>query len=227
MSKSERLFQLLTLLRAKRFAVTAKQLAEQMQVSERTIYRDIRSLQLSGVPLEGEAGVGYILKPGSHLQPLMFTQEELVAIQLGIRMVQAWTDKELAGAAGSALTKIQSILPDKLKQQIEELPLLVPDYHIQSATAELSFQLRKAVDAKREVALEYQREDGQQSSRIIQPLGLVFWGKTWTLAAWCGLRNDYRNFRVDRILSLKVSDTCFETHASKSLQHYMAQYKQT
>ena len=128
MSKSERLFELLTLLRSKRYAVTAKYLAETMEVSERTIYRDIQSLILSGVPIEGEAGVGYMLKSGSHLPPLMFSEQEMIALELGMRMVRAWSDKELADASQSASRKIMSVLPDSLKRQVEEFPLIVPYY---------------------------------------------------------------------------------------------------
>ncbi|MFW1308617.1 helix-turn-helix transcriptional regulator, partial [Vibrio parahaemolyticus] len=130
--KSERLFELLTLLRAKRYAVTAKELAERMEVSERTIYRDIQSLLSSGVPIQGEAGVGYLLQAGSHLPPLMFSEKEMMALELGMRMVRAWSDVELAEASHSASTKILSVLPDKLKQQVEDCPLIVPDYHTQS-----------------------------------------------------------------------------------------------
>ncbi len=119
MSKSERLFELLTLLRAKRYAVTAKDLADTMQVSERTIYRDIQSLLNSGVPIQGEAGVGYMLQAGSHLPPLMFSEKEMMARELGMRMVRAWSDTELADASRSASARILSVLPDKLKQQVE------------------------------------------------------------------------------------------------------------
>ena len=123
MSKSERLFELLTLLRAKRYAVTAKELADTMQVSERTIYRDIQSLLNSGVPIQGEAGVGYMLQAGSHLPPLMFSEKEMMALELGMRMVRAWSDAELADASRSASAKILSGLPDNPKKQIEERAL--------------------------------------------------------------------------------------------------------
>ena len=108
------------LLRAKRYAVTAKELAERMEVSERTIYRDVQSLLSSGVPIQGEAGVGYLLQAGSHLPPLMFSEKEMMALELGMRMVRAWSDVELAEASHSASTKILSVLPDKLKQQVED-----------------------------------------------------------------------------------------------------------
>lgn len=222
MSKSERLFELLTLLRSKRYAVTAKQLAETMAVSERTIYRDIQSLLNSGVPICGEAGVGYLLQNGSHLPPLMFSEKEMVALELGMRMVRAWSDAELAQASHSASAKILSVLPDKLKRQVEEFPILVPDYHIQSDSAKRALLLRHATDSQFVVDVGYQDEKGSVTQRRLHPLGQIFWGKHWTLVAWCELRNDYRHFRLDRIESLSVSDETFTTSESKSLSYYLA-----
>lgn len=225
MSKSERLFELLTLLRAKRYAVTAKELAERMEVSERTIYRDIQSLLSSGVPIQGEAGVGYLLQAGSHLPPLMFSEKEMMALELGMRMVRAWSDAELAEASHSASTKILSVLPDKLKQQVEDCPLIVPDYHTQSETAKRGQLLRHAIDHQFKVSLDYQDESGQVTERKIQPLGQFFWGKVWTLVAWCELRDDYRQFRLDRIQALRMHDEEFQSAETKSLKHYIAQYE--
>ncbi|MGF1764123.1 helix-turn-helix transcriptional regulator [Aliivibrio kagoshimensis] len=225
MSKSERLFELLTFLRSRRFAVTAKELATSMEVSERTIYRDIQSLILSGVPIDGEAGVGYLLKAGSHLPPLMFTEDEIVALELGMRMVKAWSDNDLAKASDSASRKIQSILPDHLKKRIEDLPLIVPDFHNNSDTSMKNGLIRQAIDANRQVYIEYQKENKEQSQRKVSPLGLVFWGKQWTLVAWCELRDEYRSFRVDRITELQPLNISFQTSEIKSLKHYLSQYK--
>ncbi|MEZ8824476.1 helix-turn-helix transcriptional regulator [Vibrio amylolyticus] len=224
MSKSERLFELLTLLRSRRYAITAAQLAERMEVSERTIYRDIQSLISSGVPIHGEAGIGYILQAGSHLPPLMFTEKEMMALELGMRMVRAWSDEELANASRSASTKILSVLPDKLKQQVESFPILVPDYHIQSNSAKRGQLLRHATDEKHKVSLHYTAEDGSTTERILQPLGQIFWGKNWTLVAWCELRDDYRHFRLDRIQSMSILEDEFETSETKSLPHYITLY---
>jgi len=224
MSRSERLFELLTLLRAKRYAVTALELAERMQVSERTIYRDIQSLIQSGVPIQGEAGIGYLLQPGSHLPPLMFTEKEMVALELGMRMVRAWSDAELAEASRSASTKILSVLPDKRKSQVEGFPILVPDFHIQTEAAKRGQMLRHATDSQLKVCIDYVAEDGNASQRILHPLGQVFWGKVWTLIAWCELRESYRNFRLDRIKKMVILDESFETNEAKSLTHYMALY---
>ncbi|USD42921.1 YafY family transcriptional regulator [Vibrio sp. SCSIO 43135] len=225
MSKSERLFELLTLLRAKRYAVTAAELASVLEVSERTIYRDIQSLLNSGVPIQGEAGVGYMLQAGSHLPPLMFTEKEMMALELGMRMVRAWSDEELAKASQSASTKIQSVLPDKLKQQIESFPIIVPDYHIQSDTAKRGQLLRRATDMQHKVSVHYIAENGSMTERILQPLGQIFWGKNWTLVAWCELRDEYRHFRLDRIQKLAVLEEAFSLSETKSLPHYISLYK--
>ncbi|MBV7300199.1 helix-turn-helix transcriptional regulator [Enterovibrio paralichthyis] len=222
MSKSERLFELLTLLRSKRYAVTAKALAEELSVSERTIYRDIQSLQLSGVPIEGEAGIGYLLGKGSHLPPLMFTEEEMMAIELGMRMVRAWSDKRLAAASESASRKIHSVLPETLKAQIDAFPLAVPAFHIETACADHAELLRLATADKRKVRIDYQTGEGKSTQRIIHPLGQVFWGKVWTLVAWCELRDEYRNFRVDRVQHCCVLEEYFDADEMKSFQHYLS-----
>ncbi|WP_028024189.1 helix-turn-helix transcriptional regulator [Enterovibrio calviensis] len=221
MSKSERLFELLTLLRSKRYAVTAKALSEELGVSERTIYRDVQSLLLSGVPIEGEAGVGYLLGKGSHLPPLMFTEEEMLGIELGMRMVRAWSDKRLASASESASRKIHSILPEHLKAQIEAIPLEVPAFHVESDCADRSEQLREATSNCEKVHIHYATGEGVDSERIIHPLGQVYWGKVWTLVAWCELRNDYRSFRIDRIKRVDVMGDTFETSDEKSFRHYL------
>ncbi|NGN97027.1 YafY family transcriptional regulator [Grimontia sp. S25] len=222
MSKSERLFELLTLLRSKRYAVTAKSLSEELKVSERTIYRDIQSLQLSGVPIEGEAGIGYLLGKGSHLPPLMFTEEEMVALELGMRMVRAWSDKSLAAASESASRKIQSILPEHLKAQIDALPLAVPDFYIESECTAWRESLREATTEKQKVRIKYKTGEGIHSERVVHPLGQVFWGKVWTLVAWCELRDDYRSFRVDRIEGMEALKEHFEASGVKSFQHYLS-----
>ena len=148
MNKAERLFQLTNLLRGRRTAITAKTLAEKLEVSERTIYRDIQALELSGIPVEGEAGIGYRIRHNFELPPLMFDRTEIIALLLGSRMVQAWSDKELAGAAGRAIDKINAILPDDLKALAEQQTLLVPDYFVQSNDADLSQQVRQAIEEK-------------------------------------------------------------------------------
>jgi len=227
MQRAERLFQLLTLLRNRRTVMTAKQLSDHLQVSERTIYRDIQSLSLSGVPVEGEAGVGYRLSHRYQLPPLMFDRHEVDALLLGARMVNSWGDTDMAAHAKQAMQKILAVLPYHLRHSDESLPLLVPHMEdVQRFYTAHSQPIREAIRSRQKVKIDYTRADGQGSTRIIDPMGLIFWGKVWTLIAWCQLRNDYRTFRLDRINDLNVLADYFETNDSKSLKHFLALQKE-
>jgi predicted DNA-binding transcriptional regulator YafY len=222
MIRAERLFQLTTLLRNRRTVLTAKQLSDHLGVSERTIYRDMQSLSLSGVPIEGEAGVGYRLSRHYQLPPLMFDRHEVEALLLGARMVGSWGDQEMARYAKQAVQKILAVLPDNLRHHDENLPLLVPQMEeAQNFYTAHSQALRAAIRIHQQVEIDYQRADNENSTRTIEPLGLIFWGKVWTLVAWCQLRNEYRTFRLDRIQYLRLLDQTFETSDNKSLKHYL------
>lgn len=227
MHRAERLFQLTTLLRNRRTVLTAKQMSEHLRVSERTIYRDIQSLSLSGVPIEGEAGVGYRLSHRYQLPPLMFDREEVEALLLGARMVSSWGDTDMAIHANQAIQKILAVLPDHLRHSDESLPLLVPNMEeVQKYYTAHSQPMREAIRLHLRVAIEYVRADEEHSARTIEPLGMIFWGKVWTLVAWCQLRNDYRTFRLDRIQSIVVMDEKFETGDNKSLKHFLRLMKE-
>lgn len=222
MHRAERLFQLLNLLRNRRTVMTARQMSEHLDVSERTIYRDIQALSLSGVPVEGEAGVGYRLQRHFQLPPLMFDRQEVEALLLGARMVSGWGDEQMARSANNAIQKILAVLPDHLRHSDENLPLLVPTYDdYQKIYTAHSQTIREAIRLRRQVIIDYVRADEQFSSRQIEPLGLIFWGKVWTLVAWCQLRDDYRVFRLDRIRQLATTQDAFETNDQKSLKHYL------
>ncbi|MBB3060004.1 helix-turn-helix transcriptional regulator [Microbulbifer rhizosphaerae] len=225
MKKSERLLQLLTLLRARRSAITARALAERLGVSERTLYRDMQSLVLSGVPVEGEAGVGYRLRRGSFIPPLMFSEEELEALLLGVRMVQGWGDEDIGSAADSALHKIRSVLPDRViqEQDLQRATLLVPDLH-RREKARFGALIRQAVKAREMLWLDYEDEQGNRSQRHCNPLGLIYWGAAWTLLAWCRLRGDHRLFRLDRILGAELTGEQFQVEPHQSLAAYFRQY---
>ena len=223
MRKAERLFQLLTLLRSRRRVITARSLAECLEVSERTIYRDIQALSLSGVPIEGEAGVGYRLKPGFSLPPIMFDQQELEALLLGARMVQRWGDTELGRSASSALDKIRANLSDQQHHDHTAMPewLLVPEYS-RGESARFGDQIRAAVKGRNILLIDYRREDGQASSRRVRPLGMVYWGSVWTFIGWCELRDDYRSFRLDRIDQLQLLEERYADDPDISLQKFLA-----
>lgn len=225
MKKSERLLQLLVLLRSKRRASTASELASRMQVSERTIYRDIQSLQLSGVDIIGEAGVGYLLQPGSEVPPLMFTEKELEALVLGIRLVKGWGDDELISAASDAQSKIQAVLPERILQTLEHksTKFLVPDLK-RRARVQFSELVRKAIDEFQVLEISYLDEKQKETKRKINALGLIFWGQAWTIVCWCQLRNGYRLFRLDRIVSAELLTEKFETTETCSFAGYISNY---
>lgn len=209
MRRADRLFQIVLLLDRGR-AVTARELAEALQVSERTVYRDVADLSRSGVPISGEAGVGYLMRPGYRLPPLMFDADELAALALGSRMVRSWADPELGRAAERALLRIEAVLPKKLRDDPARDALLVPGFHVPDAMRAPMAELREAIATQHKVRVAYTRTDGAGSERIIQPLGLVFWGETWTLGAWCELRGEFRSFRLDRIRDLTALDSRFD-----------------
>lgn len=225
MTKSERLLRLLTVLRARRTVITARTLAELLEVSERTVYRDVQSLVLSGVPVEGEAGVGYRLHGGATLPPLMFAQEEMEALLLGVRMVQGWAGDGLSRAAASALDKIRSVLPDLdvHTQNMQPARLLVPALHRPERTRHAA-ALRQAIKEQKVVQLDYEDQEGQQSQRKVCGVGLLYWGSAWTLVGWCLLRDAHRLFRLDRIRSLEVLPEQFQIAPHQSLQAYIQQY---
>lgn len=217
MRRADRLFQIIQFLRTRR-VTTALWLAERLEVSERTIYRDVKDLILSGVNIEGEAGVGYVVRRGFDLPPLMFSQEEITALTLGARIVESWADPALATAAQSALSKIETVLPDNLKDSPEKTTLFAPMTQIRPETASKMAQVRTATDANQKLLLSYADAKYQLSERTIWPLGLFFWGAVWTIGAWCELRQAFRIFRLDRIQSLQVLDDIYPVEKGKTLQ---------
>jgi predicted DNA-binding transcriptional regulator YafY len=216
MRRADRLFQIIQLLRTRR-VTTARQLAERLETSVRTVYRDIADLLASGVPIEGEAGVGYALRRGYDLPPLMFNREEVLALALGARMVRSWADPKLADAARQALDRIQLVLPDKLKRDLERSYLYSPVVMVEPRVAATLEQLRSAIDARRKARFAYTRLDGATSTRTVWPLGLFFWSSVWTLGAWCELRGALRNFRVDRIETLTALPDLYTPQPGRSI----------
>ena len=221
MRRADRLFQIIQVLQGRR-VTTARQLAERLEVSERTIYRDIRDLIGAGVPIDGEAGIGYVLRGGFHLPPLMFRPEEMEALILGARMVDAWCGAELARAAREALAKIEHVLPAELKHSLADSRMFAPAHRDLQTLAPQLDRLRDAINRRCKVRLAYRRADGEDSERIIRPLGLAFWGTVWTLAAWCELRADYRSFRLDRIQKADLLEMGFEETDAISLRGFLS-----
>jgi predicted DNA-binding transcriptional regulator YafY len=219
MRKSERFFKLVTLLQGRRTAITAQALAEELGVAMRTVYRDIQALILSGVPIDGEAGVGYRLRAGFDLPPLMFQAEEVTALLVGSRMVQAWTDPDLAQAAKAAEAKILAALTPQMLIGVSRLPYRIPVY--ERTESGIHGLLRKACEVRQKVSITYRDMDGQESVRTLWPLGMVGWGDHWTLLAWCEKRNAYRNFRFDRFQDIVLLPENYPQHPERNLEHYL------
>lgn len=221
MRRADRLFQIVQLLRHRQLT-TATQLAERLEVSERTIYRDIRDLIGSGIPITGEAGVGYRVSKHVDLPPLMFNVDEIQALVLGARMVESWGDAELRGAARSALDKVEAVLPPDKRHRIRDTALFAVPFAASDTVRETVGTLRKAIDERRKVLVRYRDKHDAPSERTLCPLGLYFWGSVWTLGSWCELRRDYRNFRLDRIESVEPDDETFTLESPITLEDFIA-----
>ncbi len=221
MRRADRLFQLVQLLRSRRLT-TAESLAEELGVSKRTVYRDIKDLEHSGVPIRGEAGVGYRLEKGFDLPPLTFNTAEIEALVLGARMVEAFGDDALKQDARAAMTKIQAVVPPALRTVIERTALFAPSMPWSSDLSEGMSVVCRAMADGRKLRIGYTRADGEESDRIVRPMALFFWGRAWTVGAWCELRGAYRNFRLDRMEGLRVLDERFDGADGIHLADYVA-----
>ena len=222
MRRADRLFQIVQLVRGRRLT-TALYLAQRLEVSLRTVCRDVAQLQHQGVPIEGEAGVGYRLGPGFELPPLMFSRDEARALVVASRMAQAWLDPALAQAAEAALGKVLSVLPPELRVAAEGMALYVPAVGLDAPAANNLRALRDAIQSRHKVQLRYQDLRDGVTERVVRPLGCFYWGKVWTLSAWCELRNGFRGFRVDRIEALQVQEGGFRDESGKTLADFLRQ----
>lgn len=221
MRRADRLIKLVHFLRQRRKAVTAARIAEEFNICTRTIYRDIQDLMDSGVPIRGAAGVGYVIDKQYYLPPITFDADELEAIALGISMVRQWTDDLFATKAESAFAKIKAALPPNLQGEIEQIttyavPTLPP------VPWRVSFSsVRNCIRTRQKIMLEYCDEAKNTTTRIIWPLGLVFFNPVWLLISWCETRRDFRNFRLDRIQSLSITEAKFADEPDKNLAAYL------
>ncbi|QDV04896.1 HTH domain protein [Planctomycetes bacterium Poly30] len=224
MRRADRLFEIIQLLRG-RSTTTAAELARELEVSERTIYRDIQDLMASGVPIEGEAGVGYALDHFD-LPPLVFDRDEIEALVFGMRIVESFGDAELAASARRALRKVEAALPDHRRPYVEGTPLLA---HNMRSYPPLKFDLavlRHAIRDFRYADLDYVDADGAPTRRRVRPLGMAFFGTTWLLMGWCELREDFRSFRPDRIHGLEISSETFVDAPPRDLCTYLTTLRQ-
>jgi predicted DNA-binding transcriptional regulator YafY len=216
MRRADRLFHIIQLIRGRRLT-TAAYLAQRLEVSERTIYRDIADLQHQGVPLEGEAGVGYRLGAGFDLPPMMFTQDEAKALVASVRVAQVWLDPALAQSAQDALGKIMSVLPVEARVAAEALAVYAPPGGLSDSAQRTLQTLREAVQERRKVFINYRDLSDKASERTLRPLGCFYWGKVWTLAAWCEHRSDFRSFRVDRVTYVRRLEDRFRDEPGRTL----------
>ena len=220
MRRADRLFQLMLLLQEGHVR-TAHYLADKLEVSERTVYRDIGDLIGSGIPIDGEAGVGYLLRDEYRLPPLMFTGEELKALALGAQMVRTWSDEKMASTTTTAIRKIESILPEKLKKETQLEAIQVPDFGVTKHLKETLERVRRATDENRKLSIDYLSLEGEQTKRVIWPMMLYFWGNKWTLGAWCELRKDFRSFRVDLIDRIEETGELYQIEPGRDLAAYI------
>lgn len=225
MRRADRLFKLIQRLRRRR-SQTAAQIAEALEVSERTVYRDIRDLQDSGVPIVGEAGVGFALQRGYDLPPLMFDQQEIEALVLGARIVRGWADPALAAAADDVLAKVAEVVPEARRRELEATALFALNFRGRASESDAISALRRAVRERRKVRFAYRDGGERETTRAVRPLGLFYWGSTWTLGAWCELRRDFRNFRLDRVAALETLEDRFAEEPGKTLADMFRHYQE-
>jgi predicted DNA-binding transcriptional regulator YafY len=218
MRRAERLFRLVDEMRTRRVS-RAEDLAEQFEVSVRTIYRDIAHLQASGLPIDGEAGVGYLLRPGFDLPSITFTSEQVDALAVGLSFAESLDDPDLALAAREARAKIQAGLPDPKARKLADAPF----YSLRRSTGApaLAGLIREAIRVRRIVRMTYQNGGGQQSERHVQPLAIWALADGWMFSGWCELRQGFRTFRFDRITRLALTGTTFADDGEKGLRAFM------
>jgi predicted DNA-binding transcriptional regulator YafY len=220
LSRSERLLALLQALRRRRRPVSGRILAEELGVSLRTLYRDIVSLQGQGAEIEGEAGLGYVLRPGFWLPPLMLSGEEIEALVLGARWVAARTDEKLALAARDAIAKITAVLPPKLREDVEASTLIVaPSKALRTVSADLA-PIRAAIRSERKLALAYHDAQGASTERTIWPFGVGYFDEARVVMAWCELRQGFRHFRADRIASCRTLEARYPVSRQRLLKDW-------
>ena len=219
MARSERLLTLLQTLRRYRRPVSGAVLAEETGVSLRTLYRDIASLQSQGALIEGEAGIGYVLRPGFMLPPMMFSEDEIEALVLGSRWVARAAEPRLAAAGADAMAKIAAVLPDDMRQEVDSATLLVGPRRRGEDRADLS-AIRKAIRSERILEINYSDERGAVSIRRVWPFALGYFEHVRVMVAWCELRNDFRHFRTDRIIDMAQQEVRYPRRRAVLLKEW-------
>src|SRR2546427_4539730 len=220
MRRADRLFRIVQQLCGRR-RTTAAQLAGRLGVSLRRVYGDVRDPSLSGVPMEGEAGGGSGLKSGLDVPPLMFTLNEIEALAVGARMVEAWGGPVLAESARTAIEKIVAALPADRRLAVEQTRLYAPGFHVDGKSMQRLEAVRAAIGARRVLRLDYRDAGNKPSAREVWPLALYFWGGAWTIGAWCESRVDFRNFRVDRVAEMETLARRYPDQPGRRLNDFL------
>lgn len=222
MRRADRLFQIIQILRRDRGRpVTAAAMAAELEVTVRTVYRDVADLQGRRVPIRGEAGVGYVLEPGHDLPALMFTEDEIEALLLGARIVERWADPDLARAAGDLLGKIEAVLPDALRPRVQSLALVAPPGAPPPEPGIDMARLRRWIREQKTVWIAYRDEAGRATERVVWPQTLAFFPPVWLLVGWCELRCDFRSFRLDRVTAAEFLTDRYPTLPGRRLVDYI------
>lgn len=222
MRRADRLFRIITLLQGRHTAITAQALGDVLEVSTRTVYRDIADLSSSGVPIEGEAGIGYRIDDAYHLPPLMLTPQEAEAAAFGAEFASYWAPHDLRDAAASLKGKLAAALPPDLRALITANPLLAQHAEEHPKVKVDAAALRKAVRERHKVRFDYQDVKGRKTTRTVRPLAVMFFGPVWLLAAWCETRSDFRVFRLDRIQALDILTQRFGSEAGRTLEDFLS-----
>lgn len=219
MRRSDRLFEIIQLLRVAKRPLTAAGIAASVEVNPRTVYRDIAALQARRVPIEGAPGIGYVLRRGFDLPPLMFTIEEIEAVVVGVQLLRRTGDLGLQHAAENVLSKVETILPDDLRAHMTGAPLLVSGSGAQPVDVS---QVREAIRERRKLRIVYVDEQGRHTHRVVRPIAVAYFVQVTLIAAWCEFRHDYRHFRVDRVAKLDVLDESFADEADELLRQWLS-----
>lgn len=219
--KSDRLFQIVTMLQGRRTALTAARIAERLEVSMRTVYRDVQDLMLSGVPIVGEAGTGYMVDRRYHLPPIMFEDEEIECLVLGMAMVGSWTDPSTAEVARRTLDKLRVTMGPAQREALASVALFAPQSAAKTPWTIDFSKIRRCVRDHVKLDIAYEDERGALTERTVRPLALAFFGPVWVMTAWCELRDDFRNFRIDRITRLTDLGIPFRDEAGRTLRDFL------
>ncbi|HYR67945.1 MAG TPA: YafY family protein [Reyranella sp.] len=222
MRRADRLFDVIQVLRTAKQPVTAAALADDLEVTVRTIYRDVATLQARRVPIEGAPGLGYVLRKGFDLPPLMFTVDEVEAVTVGARMVQRLRDPELQAAARRVLDKVTVVLPESLRGHVAEAPFYVSQGEAATPRGVDMAGVRSAIRDRRKLRIAYVDEKGRRTRRTVWPLAMAYYVDVTLVGAWCELRKDLRNFRVERIAASRALAARFQDHNGKLLAQWLA-----